>query len=52
MAPSLLVAAARLIAAPLLALALCIFIAPVVWAHAVLLETGSEEHRIPLANSQ
>ena len=43
MAPSLLVAAARLIAAPLLALALCIFIAPVVWAHAVLLETSPED---------
>jgi copper transport protein len=42
-APSLLVAAARLIAAPLLALVLCIFIAPAVWAHAVLLETSPED---------
>ena len=43
MAPYFSVAATRLIAAPLLALALCIFIAPVVWAHAVLLETSPED---------
>ena len=43
MALSFPVAATRLIAAPLLALALCIFIAPVVWAHAVLLETSPED---------
>jgi len=42
-APSFPVAATRLIAAPLLALALCIFIAPVVWAHAVLLETSPQD---------
>ena len=43
MAPCLSVVATRLIAAPLLALALCIFIAPAVWAHAVLLETSPED---------
>jgi copper transport protein len=42
-APYFPVAATRLVAAPLLALALCIFIAPVVWAHAVLLETSPED---------
>jgi copper transport protein len=42
-APCLSVVATRLIAAPLLALVLCIFIAPAVWAHAVLLETSPED---------